>query len=309
MSALSWRDRAARVFEFSLPGGRRWRVGPLPAIMGVLNVTPDSFSDGGLYPDASSAVEAGLRMLREGADLLDIGGESTRPGSRGVSAEEQLRRVLPVLSGLRDAAEAPISVDTRDPRVAEAALRAGADIINDVSAFQAPGWEGVLGEPSVPLVLMHMRGTPADMQLRTEYPRGVVLELCEELGRSMESLCAQGVSRDRLILDPGIGFAKEWRHNLQILDGLGKLLELGRPVLVGVSRKSFLGPVLCPGGGAIVREPVERDVATVAANAFAALQGASILRVHNVAYTRDLVDVLGALYHCGSAEAEESGGR
>ncbi|MCZ6796250.1 MAG: dihydropteroate synthase [Planctomycetota bacterium] len=278
-------------FEFRLPRGRRWTVGPRPAIMGVINATPDSFSDGGSYREPADAVRAGRKMLEDGADLLDIGGESTRPGSRRVPAPEQLQRILPILRGLRAETEAPISVDTRDPAVGEMALASGADIINDVGACRDPGWIPVLRNNDVPVVLMHMRGTPEDMQQQTAYPRGVVEDVRDFLDERMESLEAEGIARDRFVLDPGIGFAKEAQHNLQILSGLPRLLELGRPLLIGASRKFFLGKLLGQGNDGPGRAPEGRDIGTVAANAFALHGGASILRVHNVPYTRDLVDV------------------
>ena len=231
-------------FEFSLPRGRRWKVGPRAAIMGIINVTPDSFSDGGLYSGPQDAVETGLKMLREGADVLDVGGESTRPGSQPVVAEEQLERILPVIEGLRRTTDAPISVDTRAPTVGREAVRAGADIINDVSACRDPGWIPVLKSHDVPVVLMHMRGIPADMQEKTDYPQGVVEEIVTFLKQRMSELEAEGVSRERFIVDPGIGFAKEPHQNLHILRDLPRFRSLGRPLLVGASRKFFLGKLL-----------------------------------------------------------------
>jgi dihydropteroate synthase len=286
-------------FDLALPGGRRWRVGLRPAILGVLNVTPDSFSDGGLHLDSGRAVEAGLQLLADGADAVDVGGESTRPGARPVASEEQRRRVIPVLRGLRRQTQAPLSVDTQDPEVGWAALDDGADVINDVSACRDPAWVPLLRSTSAVVVLMHMRGTPQDMQARTEYPRGVVTEIVEFLGERLAYLERAGVSRGRCIVDPGIGFAKTAEQNIEILAGLPRLGELGRPILVGASRKFFLGKLLCRlegvGGADRGREPRDRDIGTVAANVVAVLRGASILRVHNVAYTRDLADVLEAV--------------
>lgn len=279
-------------FEFALPRGRRWTIRPRPGILGIVNVTPDSFSDGGVYATADDAVRAGLGMLRDGADALDIGGESTRPGSDAVPAEEQLRRVLPVLEALRGETDAPISVDTRDPSVGEALLDAGADIINDVSGCRDPRWIEVLRGRDVPVILMHMRGTPADMQNHTHYPKGVTTEVVEFLSERLTTLTDAGLSRERFFVDPGIGFAKKPAQNLEILRELGKLRDLGRPVLLGVSRKSFLGKVLHQTKRGT---PRDRDVATVVANAFALMRGVSVLRVHNVPYTRDLVNVFQAL--------------
>ena len=260
--------------------------------MGILNVTPDSFSDGGSYPTSEDAVAAGLKMLAEGADVLDIGGESTRPGSRTVSAAEQLNRVLPVIRLLRGETDALLSVDTRDPTVGEAAIDAGADIINEVSACKDPGWAPVLRRTEAPVVLMHMRGTPEDMQHQTLYPDGVMAEIRSHLAERMSDLESEGISKERFILDPGVGFAKETHHNLQILRTLAELTALGRPVLVGASRKLFLGKLLEKGGESRGRNPRDRDIGTVAANVVALINGASILRVHNVPYTRDLVDVI-----------------
>ena len=287
-----------KTWRFALPRAREWAVGPLPVVLGILNVTDDSFSDGGRFDSVSDAVRAGLDMVDDGADALDIGGESTRPGAETVSTQEQIRRVIPVLSELRGRTEVPISVDTRDPRVGEAALEAGADVINDVSACSDPAWIPVLNAYECPVVLMHMRGTPRDMQERTRYEDGVLTDVVDRLRRRMDVLEAEGISRSRFIVDPGIGFAKQAGHNVEILTRLRELGELGRPVLVGVSRKAFFGKILGASSRARVeraRDPARRDVGTVAANTWAALAGASILRVHNVAFTRDLVDVLEAL--------------
>jgi dihydropteroate synthase len=295
---------ARRAWRLSLPRGREWALGPRPAVLGVLNLTPDSFSDGGRYPAVDDAVDAGLRMLAEGADALDLGGESTRPGAEDIPADEQLRRVLPVLRVLRQETAAPLSVDTRDPKVGAAVLESGADIINDVSACRDPDWLPVLRASTCPVVLMHMRGSPRDMQRDTAYPRGVVTEVVELLAARMAQLEAAGIARERFLVDPGIGFAKTAEHNLEILLGLEQLAALGRPVLVGASRKFFLGKVLGQRDGR-GRDPSQRDVGTVAANLFALLGGASVLRVHNVAYTRDLVDVFEAIARCAIGERGE----
>lgn len=290
--------RAWQTWRLPLPHGRDWVIGPRAAILGILNVTPDSFSDGGRLSSVSEAVRVALGMVDDGADAIDIGGESTRPGAEPVSTAEQIRRVLPVLRELRGQTEVPISVDTRDPRVGEAALEAGADVINDVSACADPGWIPVLRASSCPVVLMHMRGTPQDMRERTSYEDGVLTDIADVLSGRMDALEAAGVSRSRFIVDPGIGFAKEAGQNVEILAGLRKLGELGRPVLVGASRKIFLGKIvgsLSSARDERASDPAQRDVGTVAANAWAVLAGASILRVHNVAYTRDLVAVLEAL--------------
>ncbi len=293
LNGLGGADPGAE-FELDLARGGSWKIGPRPALMGILNCTPDSFSDGGRYSDAAAAVSEALEMIRQGADIIDIGGESTRPGAEPVSADEQLARVLPVIRGIRESSDAALSIDTRNPAVGRAALEAGADVVNDVSACIDPGWIPVLNEYQCPVILMHMRGTPADMQEHTLYPDGVMNEICEHLQGRMEELEKEGISSERLILDPGIGFAKEPGHNIEIMGGLRQLSELGRPVLFGASRKKFLSRMLGDPGSR-GREPAQRDVATVAANTVAVLQGALILRVHNVAYTRDLLDVFEAL--------------
>jgi dihydropteroate synthase len=233
-------------------------------------------------------------MVEDGADIVDVGGESTRPGADPVSADEQLDRVIPVIQGLRRRSDVLVSIDTRDPRVGRAALEAGADIVNDVSACDDSGWVPVLTEHRCPVILMHMRGTPASMQENTNYPAGVLNEICGFLEDRIGLLAAGGIARERMIVDPGIGFSKEAGQNMEILAGLRQLRGLGRPVLFGASRKFFLGSILGDASGR-GRDPLERDVATVAANMAAVLQGASILRVHNVPYTRDLLDVAEAL--------------
>jgi len=289
-----------RSWRLTLPREREWVIGPRASVLAVLNVTPDSFSDGGRFPSPDHAVAAGLAALADGADAIDIGGESTRPGAVAVPVEEQLRRVLPVVEGLRRATDAPLSIDTRSPVVGSAALASGADIVNDVAACADPGWIPVLRASSCPVILMHMRGTPTDMQRRTEYPGGVLPEVVRFLADRIQSLAAAGISRERVIVDPGVGFAKEAAQNVEILDGLGSLAALDRPILFGASRKFFLGKILAEssasrGGVARGRDARERDAGTVAVNTVAVLAGASVLRVHNVPFSRDLVDVLDAL--------------
>ncbi|MCH2363500.1 MAG: dihydropteroate synthase [Planctomycetes bacterium] len=281
-------------FELELPRGGSWKLGSRPALMGILNCTPDSFSDGGQYAGSEAAVNAACGMVEDGADIVDVGGESTRPGADPVSSDEQLDRVIPVIRGLRRRSDVLVSIDTRDPRVGRAALEAGADIVNDVSACDDPGWVPVLTEHRCPVILMHMRGTPASMQENTNYPAGVLNEICGFLEDRIELLAAGGIVRERMIVDPGIGFSKEAGQNMEILAGLRQLRGLGRPILFGASRKFFLGSILGDASGR-GRDPLERDVATVAANMAAVQQGASILRVHNVPYTRDLLDVAEAL--------------
>jgi dihydropteroate synthase len=248
-------------------------------VMGIVNVTPDSFSDGGMFEDADAAVAHGLRLLEEGADLLDVGGESTRPGSDPVGAEEESRRVLPVLEGLRRGApEALLSVDTRSAVVAEAALAAGAALVNDISAGADPDMFGVVTASGAGMILMHMRGEPKTMQQDPRYD-DVVAEVRGFLAERLEAAVAAGVGRDRLAIDPGIGFGKNLQHNLELLRSIGSFRELGVPVLVGVSRKRFIGEL--SGAG----DPADRLEGSVAAAVWCASNGVDVVRVHDVAAT------------------------
>ena len=250
--------------------------------MGVLNVTPDSFSDGGEFLDPRSAIDQGLCMAREGADLIDVGGESSRPGAEPVSASAEIERVIPVVEGLRSEIDLPISVDTYKPAVAKEALNAGADVINDITALR-DGQEmaRLVAESRAGLVLMHMRGTPRTMQADTEYA-DLVGEVCALLGERAAFARRAGVGADQIVLDPGIGFGKSVEGNLELLARLPELAELGFPILVGPSRKSFIGRILD-------RPAREREWGTAGAVAVAALMGASIVRVHDV---RSMVDVV-----------------
>ncbi|HEY6104528.1 MAG TPA: dihydropteroate synthase, partial [Anaeromyxobacteraceae bacterium] len=221
--------------------GARIFAPPGPYLMGVLNVTPDSFSDGGRFLDPGAALEQALRLAEEGADLLDVGGESARPGAAPVPAEEERRRVVPVLERLAARGFAvPVSVDTSKAEVARAALAAGAALVNDVTGLSDPEMARAVAEAGVPVVIMHMRGTPADMQSRASY-RDVVAEVKAELAAALARAAAAGVPPERTILDPGIGFAKTAGHSLRLFSRLGDLGALGRPLLVGPSRKSFIG--------------------------------------------------------------------
>jgi dihydropteroate synthase len=267
----------ARVFE-----------GAGPFLMGVVNVTPDSFSDGGRFLEPEAALAHAERLLSEGADLVDLGGESTRPGAAPVPAEEEIRRVVPVIERLRARLPgAPISVDTSKPEVARAALAAGADLVNDVRALAAPGMVELLAEAGAPVVLMHMRGTPADMQSRTGY-RDLVGEVAAELEAAMARAVRGGVRRDRILLDPGIGFAKTAEQSLALLGGLARLRLLGRPLLVGPSRKSFIGALTGAPAG-------ERLPGTLAAIAACVQAGVEFLRVHDVAAARQAARVAAAI--------------
>ncbi|MBI4604285.1 MAG: dihydropteroate synthase [Planctomycetes bacterium] len=275
------------VWDFQLPRGRGLRVGARPLVVGVLNCTPDSFSDGGMLAQPEAAIRAGSKMLDEGADWIDVGGESTRPGSLPVPSEVQLDRILPVIRGLRERTDAPISVDTTSPAVAREALAAGADIFNDVSACRDPPWRELLRESSAPIVLMHMQGTPLDMQEDPRYPEGVVPEVVRFFQERLETLRRWGVSLERTILDPGIGFGKRVQHNLELLRNIEAFARLGRPVFIGASRKGFVGKVLGDEGFSGLGP--ERDLGTVTVNAVAIHNGAHILRVHDVRSTRALV--------------------
>ncbi len=260
--------------------------------MGVLNVTPDSFSDGGRFESADDAVAQAERMLAEGADLLDIGGESTRPGARDVPPGEQKRRILPVIERVRAVhPRAILSVDTRVAAVAEAALDTGADIINDVSALQHdPAMVPLLAGRDVPVVLMHMKGTPATMVKDARY-QDVVTEVIDYFRRRVADLASGGLARSRMILDPGIGFAKNAFHNLEVLRRIGEFHELGLPLMVGPSRKRFIGHVLG------LQNPDDRLYGTLAAVAICAQAAVQIVRVHDVRPARQVVEVMHAIHH------------
>jgi dihydropteroate synthase len=242
--------------------------------MGVLNVTPDSFSDGGKYFNPDAAVARALQMAREGAQIIDIGGESTRPGALEVAAEIESTRVLPVIRELKGRFDRPISIDTRKAMVAEQALDAGAVIVNDISAMTFdPGMAAVVARHRASVVLMHMRGTPATMQRMARY-RDVVGEVCAYLARRARAAQAAGIAKSRIILDPGIGFAKKSSHNLKLLAGLSRLCRLGYPVLAGVSRKNFIRQVAGD-------EQEQLIFGTAAAVSLAIAAGAAIVRVHD----------------------------
>jgi dihydropteroate synthase len=259
-------------------------------VMGVVNVTPDSFSDGGRWYEPADAVTHGLRLAAQGADLVDVGGESTRPGAERPSVAEELRRVIPVVSAL--AAEGVIvSVDTMRAEVAERALEAGAALVNDVSGGLAdPRMLSLVASARVPVVLMHWRGHSSDMQRRAHYG-DVVREVVQELGSRVDAALAAGVDAERIVLDPGIGFAKTGEHNWALLHRLGELTALGRPLLVGASRKAFLGRLLADPVTGGPRPPEGRDSATAVLSAFAAQAGAWCVRVHEVPPSLDAVRV------------------
>jgi dihydropteroate synthase len=250
-------------------------------LMGVVNVTPDSFSDGGRYFDADTAVAHALQLDAEGAGILDIGGESTRPGAEPVGVEEELRRVMPVLAGVAGVAGARISIDTSKSTVARAALAAGASLVNDVTALRAdPELAGVVADADCDCCLMHMLGEPRTMQRDPRYG-DVVADVKAFLEERMAFAIAEGVAEARIMLDPGIGFGKTVAHNIELIARLHELVEIGRPVVIGTSRKSFLGKLTG-------RENTdERLAATIASNVLAYERGASVFRVHEVAPVRD----------------------
>jgi len=264
---------------------RRLEIGARPLIMGVLNVTPDSFSDGGRFLDPRRAIEQGRAMIAEGADLVDVGGESTRPGAAPVDEEEELRRVLPVVEALATGTDAVISVDTCKARVAAEAVRRGASVINDVTALTGdPGMEAVARSSGAGVVLMHMQCDPRTMQANPVYG-DVVADVTAYLRSRVETLALAGWERDRLAVDPGIGFGKTVEHNVALLKGLGALAALGRPVVVGVSRKSFIGKITG-------REVGDRLAGSLVAATFAALRGAHIIRAHDVKESCDLAKLV-----------------
>jgi dihydropteroate synthase len=275
--------------SFSLNWAKyRLDLGKRTHVMGVLNVTPDSFSDGGLYFQKEAAIEHGLRLAQDGADIIDVGGESTRPFSEEVSLQEELDRVVPVVEALSRAVKVPISIDTCKAEVARQALKAGASIINDISALRFdPDIIPVAAEASVPVILMHMQGTPGDMQKNPFY-QNLIPEILNFLKQAVDRAVSGGIKEDMIIVDPGIGFGKTVDHNLEILKGLGQFCVLGRPILLGTSNKSFIGHLLN-------KEPHERDTGTMATIAAGVLSGADIVRVHNVKKAVETVRIIDAI--------------
>jgi len=255
-------------------------------VLGIVNVTPDSFSDGGRFLDPARAIEQGLRLREEGADLVDVGGESTRPGAAAVDAAEELRRVIPVVEALARAGIA-VSVDTMKPEVMRAAIAAGCAVVNDVNAFRAPGAVEAVAPASVGLIVMHMQGTPAGMQKAPHYD-DVVVEVGAFLRARARALEAAGVVAERIVLDPGFGFGKTLEHNVALFRGIAALASMGYPVLAGVSRKGMIGTLTG-------RAPEERAAGSVAAALLAVQNGARLVRVHDVKETVDALRVWTAL--------------
>jgi dihydropteroate synthase len=279
------RDR----FSLPLADGRILQLGGETAVMGVLNVTPDSFSDGGRFTDPETAVRHAESMLRAGAAIVDVGGESTRPGSAGVDEAEEIRRIVPVIRAIRRNRDAVISVDTSKASVARAAVEAGADMVNDVTALRDPEMPSLIAGAGVPVILMHMRGTPETMQSDTDYG-DLTSSVIGFLRNATEKAIGAGISGDKIVVDPGIGFGKSPQGNLEILRRLPILREVGKPVLVGASRKSFIGAVL--------DLPVaERREPSLAAAVVAVWQGAHMVRVHDVVETVRVVRMVDAILH------------
>lgn len=276
MSRFVWQIRDRRL-EFDRP-----------LVMGILNVTPDSFSDGGRHFTLDAAVQHGLQLIEEGADILDVGGESTRPGAEPVPLDEELRRVVPVIQALAAQINVPISVDTSKPEVARQSLGAGAHIVNDVTALREPAMIQLIGETQAGAVLMHMQGTPATMQIAPHYD-DVVAEVERFFEHRLAELTSAGIAAEQLVIDPGIGFGKTFEHTLAQLRALPDLQRLGRPVCLGVSRKGFIGQ--------ITRRPRQERVAgSLAVLCHGLAQGAvQIARVHDVAATVDAMRILAAL--------------
>lgn len=280
----------ARVLR--LPRGRRLPLDPAPRVMGVLNVTPDSFSDGGRFPDTDSAVDAALQMASDGAAIIDVGGESTRPGAAFVPAGQELDRVAPVIEGIRSRSDVVISIDTRKAFVARAAVDAGADLINDVSALRFdPEMAGLVRDLDVPVILMHMRGEPGTMQEQIRF-EDLIGEIRSELAERMDAARDCGIDRDQILIDPGIGFGKTFDHNLEILARASRFAELA-PLVIGASRKAFIGERTGRLGGR------PRMAGSLAAVAAATLAGASIVRVHDVPETVDFVRVFQSIREVG----------
>ena len=258
-----------------------------PHVMGIVNVTPDSFSDGGKFSSTDLAVEHALKLIAEGADVLDIGGESTRPGAAVVSLDEELKRVIPVIEALSKTCHVPISIDTYKPEVMRQAIAAGADIVNDIRALQEPNALEIVAQSNVGVCLMHMQGTPQTMQLEPHYD-DVVSEVKQFLVDRMNAALAYGIVKNRILLDPGFGFGKTRAHNIALIQHLDGLNAIGLPLLVGLSRKSVLGSIT---GG----DEGQRLYASIAASVISAMKGAKILRVHDVKATVDALKVVTAI--------------
>jgi dihydropteroate synthase len=272
---MQWRCRG-RVIDLSRP-----------VVMGILNVTPDSFSDGGRHASTEAALARAARIIEEGAAIIDVGGESTRPGALGVDEAVEIARVVPVIEGIAATSDIAISIDTGKPGVMAVAVAAGACIVNDIYALRAPGARGVAAAAEVGVCLMHMQGEPRTMQIDPQYD-DVVAEVSAFLVRERDACVAMGIAREAIALDPGLGFGKGLAHNLELLKSLPRLAALGSPLLVGVSRKSFIGKIL----GRPVDERLHGGVGLAS---LAAAMGANIIRTHDVAATRDAIGMVSAV--------------
>ena len=282
--------RERKLYTLRLKGGTL-ELGRRTLIMGILNITPDSFSDGGRFADYDRALTRAFELISAGADILDVGGESTRPGSAPVPLDVELERVVPIIRAVRESSDIPISVDTNKAEVALRSLEAGADIINDISSlgFDA-AMARVAAESGAPVILMHMLGTPRTMQVNPVYD-SVISEITAFLEERMKFAVQNGIERDQMIVDPGIGFGKTITHNLNIIRDLDFFSCMDRPILLGVSRKRFIGTILD-------RNERERELGTAVANSFGILAGAHILRVHDVAFHREAVRMADAIMSC-----------
>jgi dihydropteroate synthase len=270
-------------------GDKKLRFGKRTLVMGIVNVTPDSFSDGGQFYDPQVAISHAKQLVKEGADIVDIGGESTRPGSEAVSSEDELKRVIPVIKGIANEVAVPISIDTYKSEVAKAALDAGASIINDISAMRFdPAIADVAAECGVPLILMHMQGTPRDMQKDPEY-KDVIGDIKDFLSERIDFAHSKGVSRDKIIIDPGIGFGKTLKNNYDILKRLNEFSTLGQPILIGTSRKSFIGMTLDV-------DVTERLIGSLATITMSIMNGVDMVRVHDVKESVQTVRMTDAIY-------------
>lgn len=258
-----------------------------PYVMGIVNVTPDSFSDGGQFSNTDLAVAHALKLVEEGADILDIGGESTRPNAVPVPLEDELNRVIPVIQALQGRVNVPISIDTYKPQVMQAAIAAGADLVNDINALQEVGALDAVKNSAVGICLMHMQGTPQTMQIDPHY-EDVVAEVKTFLNHHLQTLLNAGIEKNRILLDPGFGFGKTREHNIRLVKELDQLLDLGQPLLVGLSRKSVLGKLT---GG----DESQRLHASVAAAVVAAMKGAHFVRVHDVRATVEAMKIVAAV--------------
>ncbi|TVQ96604.1 MAG: dihydropteroate synthase [Spirochaetaceae bacterium] len=291
----------------TLSQNRSLHIHTKPLVMGILNATPDSFYSGSRIEAGPDAVERARRMIADGADLLDVGGESSRPGSDYVDADEEISRVVPVIRAIRAFSDIPISIDTRKLAVAREAVAAGADMINDISALRDdPGLASFAADRGIPVVLMHMRGTPRTMQQNPHY-NDVVTEVLAELAAMVDMAMAAGIARDRIIIDPGIGFGKRMQDNVALLRAIDRFTATGLPVLIGASRKTFIGALIAADGEQ-PRPPEERLAGTLAVHLHAATAGAHILRVHDVAETVHALRVSAALLPDRAAVQPSAGG-